>query len=740
MRPFRPASRRSVSSPTAGCASSILRRHTRTSTVVRRPRPDRPPGCRAASGRPGPGARRGSPRGRGLLRLPSGLGLPEPCRSAGVSGDRDSGGGGRRAVSPSASLAETLDLFPPLVRDPSPARRRGRAAAPRRLRRCEPRGLSGGGAGHDALDRGSLFSLRLLLAAGYVGPYPAFFLPLPLVVAFAGFFALADRAAPALGAALPRLTAAALAVFVLFRVASVALLYRGRPWFRVDTPVGSLRLTEPVAGTTRDALEDLPAAPARARHARRVSRDGVLQLNASGRRSPFWLDQFFPGHLDETGRGARDRRPREPSSGRAPLRQRARGRGRRPRLRPRLHRAPRRRGAGALSAGRRLRPRGAGSGARSETRSFFIEVLVPRETAREAGPGRLVRFALSRRVARDAVRSGRIEVDGAVVDEPGAAVEPEARLDFHRDRPARRRVRTRLTVLHEDSLVLVVDKPAGLLTVPTEAREKDTLWSGARSTTFSTGTAAARMPASSTASTRTPRERSSSRAAARLCMRFRRVSASTRSSASTWPWSRAAAGCRHAGRGPRPGTGPAPRDRPARPGRPPGGHAIPDARALRGPRSSRCAPRPDARTRSAFTSRRRAIRSSATACTAGRSSRRPARSSPPDAARPKAGVPAPRIPAGPCRPSLRSPRTSQGPAPCGPEEAARQSRAAKEHRKTRYARTTTTTRRFWERPSRVLLDSTGSAHRTNRRHRFSATPCLFRYRRTARRGPHPAGG
>jgi 23S rRNA pseudouridine1911/1915/1917 synthase len=87
-----------------------------------------------------------------------------------------------------------------------------------------------------------------------------------------------------------------------------------------------------------------------------------------------------------------------------------------------------------------------------------------------------VRFALSRRAARDAVRSGRIEVDGAVVDEPGAAVEPDARLEFHRDRPVRRRVRTRLSVLYEDSQVLVVDKPAGLLTVPTEAREKDTLW------------------------------------------------------------------------------------------------------------------------------------------------------------------------------------------------------------------------------------------------------------------------
>ena len=63
------------------------------------------------------------------------------------------------------------------------------------------------------------------------------------------------------------------------------------------------------------------------------------------------------------------------------------------------------------------------------------------------------------------------------MDEPGTEVEPETKLELHASRPARRRVRTRLSVLHEDGDVLIVDKPAGLLTVPTEAREKDTLWS-----------------------------------------------------------------------------------------------------------------------------------------------------------------------------------------------------------------------------------------------------------------------
>lgn len=84
-------------------------------------------------------------------------------------------------------------------------------------------------------------------------------------------------------------------------------------------------------------------------------------------------------------------------------------------------------------------------------------------------------FGLSRRAARDAVRSGRIDREGVPVDEPGLDVPEDVRLSFHPDRPARHRVRTRLAVLYEDDDLLVVDKPAGLLTVPTAERERDTL-------------------------------------------------------------------------------------------------------------------------------------------------------------------------------------------------------------------------------------------------------------------------
>jgi 23S rRNA pseudouridine1911/1915/1917 synthase len=84
-------------------------------------------------------------------------------------------------------------------------------------------------------------------------------------------------------------------------------------------------------------------------------------------------------------------------------------------------------------------------------------------------------FDLSRRAAREAVRAGRIDVDGVAADEPGHDVPETAKLAFHPGRPARYRVSTRLSVLLEDDDFVIVDKPAGLLSVPTAERESDTL-------------------------------------------------------------------------------------------------------------------------------------------------------------------------------------------------------------------------------------------------------------------------
>ena len=85
------------------------------------------------------------------------------------------------------------------------------------------------------------------------------------------------------------------------------------------------------------------------------------------------------------------------------------------------------------------------------------------------------RFALSRRAAQEAVRNGRIDLDGERCDEPGREVEPDAAIAFFPNRPKARTVVGRLRVLHEDRHVLIVDKPAGLLTLPTNERERDTL-------------------------------------------------------------------------------------------------------------------------------------------------------------------------------------------------------------------------------------------------------------------------
>jgi 23S rRNA pseudouridine1911/1915/1917 synthase len=87
------------------------------------------------------------------------------------------------------------------------------------------------------------------------------------------------------------------------------------------------------------------------------------------------------------------------------------------------------------------------------------------------------RFGLSRRAAQEAVRNGRVDVGGERCDEPGRLVAPDAALTFDPNRPKARRVvgRQALRVLHEDRHLLVVDKPAGLATVPSTPDEHDTL-------------------------------------------------------------------------------------------------------------------------------------------------------------------------------------------------------------------------------------------------------------------------
>jgi 23S rRNA pseudouridine1911/1915/1917 synthase len=85
------------------------------------------------------------------------------------------------------------------------------------------------------------------------------------------------------------------------------------------------------------------------------------------------------------------------------------------------------------------------------------------------------RFALTRRGAREAVLRGQIDVTGETCIEPGREIEPETPVAYCPNRPRPETIARRLRVLYEDRHILIVDKPAGLLTQPTPARERDSL-------------------------------------------------------------------------------------------------------------------------------------------------------------------------------------------------------------------------------------------------------------------------
>ena len=76
-----------------------------------------------------------------------------------------------------------------------------------------------------------------------------------------------------------------------------------------------------------------------------------------------------------------------------------------------------------------------------------------------------------------AVLEGQVTLAGGALDDPGALVADDARLLWDAGRPVRRRVASALKVLYEDGDAVAVVKPPGLLTHPTEAKEKETLLS-----------------------------------------------------------------------------------------------------------------------------------------------------------------------------------------------------------------------------------------------------------------------
>jgi len=86
-------------------------------------------------------------------------------------------------------------------------------------------------------------------------------------------------------------------------------------------------------------------------------------------------------------------------------------------------------------------------------------------------------FGLTWSVARRRIADGKVRVDGTVVTDPAAPVAPGSVIAMNMTAP-RARPDTDLppdAVVHIDEHVVVVDKPAGITTIPFVAREKGTL-------------------------------------------------------------------------------------------------------------------------------------------------------------------------------------------------------------------------------------------------------------------------
>lgn len=75
---------------------------------------------------------------------------------------------------------------------------------------------------------------------------------------------------------------------------------------------------------------------------------------------------------------------------------------------------------------------------------------------------------------RSAIERGQVTVDGRIVRDPASMVADTAAITLDRSRPALRVVRLELNRLYEDDEILVIDKPAGLLTIASRTDAKAT--------------------------------------------------------------------------------------------------------------------------------------------------------------------------------------------------------------------------------------------------------------------------
>ena len=87
---------------------------------------------------------------------------------------------------------------------------------------------------------------------------------------------------------------------------------------------------------------------------------------------------------------------------------------------------------------------------------------------------RELRPDLSWTKVRNAITRGQVTVNDVIERDPGAEVSERAGISFDVARKALPHARLDLVRLHEDDEVLVIDKPAGLLSVPTDPEAKAT--------------------------------------------------------------------------------------------------------------------------------------------------------------------------------------------------------------------------------------------------------------------------
>jgi len=82
-------------------------------------------------------------------------------------------------------------------------------------------------------------------------------------------------------------------------------------------------------------------------------------------------------------------------------------------------------------------------------------------------------FGLSRRKAQEAVAAGQVDVGPARARDGGQRIQVSEAVTYHPNRKKEVVIRLSLDAAYQDDFLAVVDKPPGLLTVPTDGRAND---------------------------------------------------------------------------------------------------------------------------------------------------------------------------------------------------------------------------------------------------------------------------